>query len=853
MTVLLLSCIFLGIVLFRSSSNLIKNYVFEEVENSLSQLGYEFQDYITDIKNDVLVLSENPYLKQSAVDNLTSIHLEHMASEYINLLDKKEHYSQIRLIGSQLQGKELIRAERSDQLIRLVPDSLLQNKGQRDYFKKTSQLAPGEVYFSKIDLNKEFGEISEPVTPTLRAAVPLYHQDQFQGIVIINLNLSSFFIKLSKYAGQDKSLFLFTAEKDFLIHPDSSLTFGFEYGRHDLAEPLNQISTQKVPEEIYLPNIYKKPLYYFFDRWPYPGDEEELVCGLGISAGDILAPVRDWQNQSLLYIVVVLLLASILGGLFLRRQVRQFGKITRLMKFPTTSESIKELPVHRNDEIGEMAQSFEKMHQEIVASFSKIETEKLAAVAATNEKEAFIENMSHELRTPLQNIMGMTDVLSNNNPRQDQIPVLNSIRFSSQYLRSLLNDVLDYKLLKENKIQLQPDTTHLEKLIQQITSSHQYRAHLRNVEIKYHIDTYFRIHHILTDSLRLTQIINNLLSNAIKYSHKNGTVQINVNHLSENLMEFAIEDQGIGIGKEQIEWIQGRFRRGNLSDIGQTEGVGLGLSVVTQLLDLFGSELNIRSEKGKGSIFSFVINFAKDDLDRKNIDSGEFVPCYYKDIWAIDDDEQMILFYKNAFSMDSLNLTSTTQMDRWNEFIRGDSKFDLILADNRFFDVRLLESESKLTSKLQDGGLLIFTSGDRLQSGVPSLIKPFTKKQLYSHIEAFWKEQLGGKANFTSVENDYDGDRQKLLKVYQLMSKEWKDMNERLIHSLRIKNEAEYDQVFHKMTTTLKRLQLIQLNKALLRTADYIAEVSDKEINYYKLLFVQVHEQIHERLKQYST
>ena len=163
------------LLLYYSSKEIIQGE-----ERSIFQAGelvdLKIQEQISELKQDIKFLSKGPMLKHYFETRNPEI-LSQIESEFLALLNAKPDYDQIRFISETLNGRELIRVERKDNQSYIVADSLLQNKGNRDYYKEAIMLPKDGLYLSPIDLNREYGKISDPITPTLRAAYPVYFND----------------------------------------------------------------------------------------------------------------------------------------------------------------------------------------------------------------------------------------------------------------------------------------------------------------------------------------------------------------------------------------------------------------------------------------------------------------------------------------------------------------------------------------------------------------------------------------------------------------------------------------------------------------------------------------------------
>jgi len=177
------------------------------------------------------VTSEAPFTKEQWKKNLEYI--------FAALIKAKSDYLQIRFIGVADDGREIVRVEKqSDKTIKIIHDSKLQKKGNSRYFRESIQLSNKETYLSKIELNREYGEISKPHLPVLRIAKPVFDPEgRVFGIVIINVDISLILKKgLDKNFSAENKYYLINDSGDYIASPDSSKIFGFDLGKRYLIQ-----------------------------------------------------------------------------------------------------------------------------------------------------------------------------------------------------------------------------------------------------------------------------------------------------------------------------------------------------------------------------------------------------------------------------------------------------------------------------------------------------------------------------------------------------------------------------------------------------------------------------------------
>ena len=238
----------------------------------------------------------------------------------------------------------------------------------------------------------------------------------------------------------------------------------------------------------------------------------------------------------------------------------------------------------------------------------------VAAEHANRAKTAFLNNMSHDIRTPMNAIVGFTSLAASHLDDKEQVQdCLEKISVSSQHLLSLINDVLDMSRIESGKVTIEEKDVHLPDVIRDLRAIVQPNIAAKQLELS--IDSNAVTHEdIITDKLRLNQVLLNILSNAIKFTPSEGKISFMVIEkpsTDENIadFEFHIKDNGIGMSDEFRKTIFEAFTRENTSTVSGIQGTGLGMAIAKNIVDMMGGMITVQSTEGKGSEFIVELPF----------------------------------------------------------------------------------------------------------------------------------------------------------------------------------------------------------------------------------------------------
>ena len=231
------------------------------------------------------------------------------------------------------------------------------------------------------------------------------------------------------------------------------------------------------------------------------------------------------------------------------------------------------------------------------------------AEAALKVKSEFIANITHELRTPVNGILGNTMELLEREEESEKKKLLHMVERGCRDMNSIINNVLDFSKLEAGKFTLEMREFDFRNMIEYIESNHRPRVTEKGLDLSISISPDIP-EHVISDELRIVQVLNNLISNAYKFTSVGGIhVEVVRTAVIENRMElfFMVIDSGIGIAKADQDKLFKSFSQVDASISRKYGGTGLGLNICKQLVELMGGNINVESTEGKGSTFSFQI------------------------------------------------------------------------------------------------------------------------------------------------------------------------------------------------------------------------------------------------------
>jgi len=290
------------------------------------------------------------------------------------------------------------------------------------------------------------------------------------------------------------------------------------------------------------------------------------------------------------------------------------------MLLPVLEKTIEEIITEKKLETAEkdLLTLYKELEKKVDERTKELKIAKKQADEANKAKSIFLANISHEIRTPMNAIVGMLDILRCTKLTEEQIEYINTIKHSTESLLSLINDLLDYSKIEASKLELEIIDFDLRLLMKKLIQMLNVSAKQKGLDLTYQID--HKIPSMLKgDPGRLRQILINLIGNAIKFTEK-GYIRIEIKLIdiksNKLILNFSVEDTGIGIPEERIRNIFEVFTQADSSTTRKYGGTGLGLSISKQLVKLMNGKIEVKSKINEGSIFSFTISLKMQDIKK---------------------------------------------------------------------------------------------------------------------------------------------------------------------------------------------------------------------------------------------
>ncbi len=370
-------------------------------------------------------------------------------------------------------------------------------------------------------------------------------------------------------------------------------------------------------------------------------------------------------------------------------------------------------------------------------------------------KSIFLANMSHEIRTPLNAILGFSNIICSEDVEKSKINYYGKIiENSGRRLTTVIDDILDISLIRSNQLRIEYSRFDVNELLGEMYFSYKTEKSekLQEIELKVNYCPDKELSVIQSDKNRVYQVLKNLLDNAFKFTAK-GCIRFGCFAANSTEIELYVKDSGVGIQKEKINSVFETFRQVDEGHTRRYEGSGLGLSIVSGIIERLGGSIRVDSEIGEGSVFRVTIpreknNFDKsdvaDELPSQKTGNEAEAPAKTGQIVSFEDDPASIGFLKSVVHLQGYKLVNFIRPKDGIEFLRN-NHVDLVLMDVQLPEMNGYEATKIIKSEFPNLPVIIQTAyamkGDREKAMLAGcddyLTKPVSLKELKEKINRF--------------------------------------------------------------------------------------------------------------------
>lgn len=418
--------------------------------------------------------------------------------------------------------------------------------------------------------------------------------------------------------------------------------------------------------------------------------------------------------------------------------IRQKARLEQLVE-KRTIEVLQQTTALQASNEALQAQSEELHHQREQEYLARQEADK-----ANQAKSIFLASMSHEIRTPMNGVIGMASLLNETALTSEQKDYTDTIIKSGENLLSVINDILDFSKIESGKMDIEQQDFNLRKCIEEVMDMFSQRTANQKIDLVYDIDHELP-RQIISDSLRLKQVLINLINNAIKFTEKGEVflkVSLNKRLTADKLeVKFSVADTGIGIPANKQEDLFKPFSQIDSSTTRKYGGTGLGLVISQRIINLMGGEIEVQSNLGQGSTFSFAIAVTQSNNPVSTADIS-LADIQGKHILVVDDNYTNRLILNTQLALwGFVPITVPSAADAMH-ILEQSHEIELVITDMEMPEMDGVEFAKQIKTKHKDLPIIMLSSisseslknNSALFSSV--LLKPVKQKLLSKSIAA---------------------------------------------------------------------------------------------------------------------
>lgn len=412
-------------------------------------------------------------------------------------------------------------------------------------------------------------------------------------------------------------------------------------------------------------------------------DERLKLCGIletGFAGAQIAAENRDVVRSTIFIVTLICLCFGLMLCVFMFSITRRLGAVSNVLKEISHGNYSARVTIHANDELGNVGVGLNQMADILQA--------KLCVEEANRTKSMFLSNMNHEIRTPMNAVIGLSEMMPTDNLTDLQNEYILNIRKMARTLFGIINDILDFSKIEAGKMAFFPVHFSIVELYYELCSMFIFYTAEKGIEFRHKRD--HAIPEIIYgDEIRIKQILTNIINNAVKYTRE-GFVELSfTREVKIDMKEYivvTVRDSGIGIKENEMGSLFGVFERAGINEPHKVSGMGLGLPIARQLLDLMGGSIEAESVYKSGSKFTVYIPLVPGDKSKVKNENTQGVFWVRRgeaeiNILVVDDSQVNLTVAKSYLANHNMSCDAVLSGEEAIEAVKQ-KQYDIVFMDH---------------------------------------------------------------------------------------------------------------------------------------------------------------------------